>query len=279
MVSRRFLLVFLLWGLAAPAQAAVLGLQGQPLPHRTYRRIVSLAPSVTELLFAIGWGSKLVATTEHSDFPAEARKLPQVGGAESLNVERMVALHPDLILSIENRAPAIAQASRLTGAPVGVLESPTLESIALNAESLGEVLGPEGHAFAMKFRQDLRAVKPASRPVRVFFLAWDRPLMTVGPGSFLHDMLVRAGGENVVLSVPARHAGATRGYPLFSEEQLIASHPEVVFYPSNLQAAAMRLRAHLKTPRYVALDADDVSRPGPRILRALRLTVKSLNFR
>lgn len=263
--------LLMLLGLAGPAPAALLDQAGRPVPVKRYHRIASLAPSMTELIYAIGWQGRLAGVSDHCDYPPAARQLPRVGGAENLNVERMVALHPDLMLTVQNRAPAIQQASRLTGAPVVLLENPTLEAIAANAELLGTVLGPEGAAFARRFRSELAAVKPAPRPVRVFYLAWDQPLMTVGPGSYLDDLIRRAGGRNVGAT------GTGQGpYPMISEEQLIATRPQVLMYSSNLEVAAQRLAGRLGKIRLVALDADDVSRPGPRVLRALRQAARAL---
>lgn len=257
----RLLVVTLMaWAFALPAHA-LQDLAGRTVPSGDYRRIVSLAPSNTELVYAIGWGDRLIGVTDMCDYPPEARKKPRVGGAETLSVEHVLSLKPDLVLAIPSKAPALRQLARMLKAPVVVLESDTLESVAKNAEALGAVVGPEGKAFAARYRRDLARIEPAKTRPSVFYLVWDRPLMTAGPGTFLDDLIRRAGGRNVALEP---------GYRPFSEERLIASAPQVVLYPSNLQPAVARLRARVPRARFVALPADEVSRPGPRVLPAIR---------
>lgn len=264
----RILLTTLLFAiLTLPAQALT-DLAGRAVPPGNYRRVISLAPSNTELMYAIGWGDRLIGVTDMCDYPPEARRKPHVGGAENLSVEHILSLKPDLVLAIPSKAPALQQLSRMLKAPVVVLESDTLDSVAQNAEALGALMGPEGKAFATRYRRDLAGLKPAKWHPNVFYLVWDRPLMSAGPGTFLDDLIRRAGGRNLATEA---------GYRPFSEERLIAGAPQVVLYPSNLEAAASRLKTRLPRARFVSLSADEVSRPGPRVVGAIRQTARALD--
>lgn len=263
----RWLLWMLLWGACALPAHALQDLAGHRVPPADYRRIISLAPSNTELLYAIGWGERLVGVTDMCDYPPEARRKPHVGGAENLSVEQVLSLRPDLVLAIPSRSPALRQLARMLRAPVVVLESDSLEAVARNAEALGSVIGPAGTTFASRFRLELAAIQPAKHHPSVFYMVWDRPLMSAGAGTFLDDLIRRAGGRNLATE---------RGYRPFSEERLIAGAPQVVLYPSNLAAAAARLKTRLPRARFVPLSADEVSRPGPRVLAAIRQTARAL---
>ncbi|MBO9540868.1 ABC transporter substrate-binding protein [bacterium] len=264
-----FLLCLLaLLAIAAPAHAALLDFGGQPVPAGRYQRIVSLAPSNTELLYAIGWGDRVVGVTDACDYPAQARSKSKVGAAESLSVERVLALKPDLVLGIPSKAPVYAQLARMLKVPLAILPSDDLESVAANAEGLGAIIGPEGKRFAVNYRRQLAAIAPSRSHPKVFFMVWDRPLMSAGPKTFLDDLVKRAGGRNVVTAP---------GYATFSEEALIASAPDVIAFSDNLRPAAERLKARLKRPRLVALPADDVSRPGPRVIGAIQRAAKAFD--
>ncbi|HEY9900732.1 MAG TPA: helical backbone metal receptor [Pantanalinema sp.] len=262
------LCLLVLLALAAPAQAALLDFDGHRVPAGPYRRIVSLAPSNTELLYAIGWGDRVVGVTDACDYPAQARRKARVGSAENLSVERVLALSPDLVLGIPSKAPVYAQLGRMLRVPFVLLPSDDLESVAVNAEGLGEIVGPQGKRFAEKYRRQLAAIAPSRAHPKVFYMVWDRPLMSAGPRTFLDDLVRRSGGRNVVTAP---------GYAPFAQEALIASDPDVIAFPDNLRPAAERLRARLKRARLVALPADDVSRPGPRVITAIQQAAKAFD--
>lgn len=261
-----FLLVLL--ALAAPSQAALLDFNGHPVPKASYRRVVSLAPSNTELLYAIGWGDRVVGVTDACDYPAQARNKPRVGAAENLSVEKVLALKPDLVVGIPGKSPVFAQLAKMLKVPFVLLPSDDLDAVALNAERLGEVMGPEGKRFAASYRKQLAGIAPSRKHPKVFYMVWDRPLMTAGPRTFLDDLVRRAGGRNVV---------TTPGYTTHAEEALIASDPDVIAFSDNLRPAAERLQSRLKRARLVALPADDVSRPGPRVISAIKQAAKAFN--
>lgn len=264
---KRFLLAILCSAIALPANAALHDPQGCPIPRKAYHRIISLAPSNTELLYAIGWGNRLVGVSDFCNYPPEAKQKPKVGGPESLNIERMIALKPDLILAVGFQNPGLLQASKLTGAPIAVLNNKTVAGIAQNADDLGEYLGSEGHAFARKFRQSLTAIKPYPKKLKMFYMVWDRPLMTAGEGTYLNDLIRLAGGVNVA---------KVKDYAPYSDEAILMAKPDVLIYSLNQQSAATAMQARLHVP-IIGLDADEVSRPGPRIPHVLSQLILELN--
>lgn len=264
---KRFLLALSLLGTALPANAALSDLQGRPIPRKDYRRIVSLAPSNTELMYAIGWEDRLVGVSDFCNYPPRAMEKPKVGGPETLNIERMISLKPDLILTVGFRNAGLLQVSKLTGAPIAVLDNKTVAGIAKNAEALSECLGPDGRIFAHKFRQQLAMIKPHPGKLKMFYLVWDRPLMTAGEGTYLDDLIKLAGGVNVA---------KVKDYAAYSDEALLMAKPDVLIYSLNQQSAAKALQARLNVP-IIGVEADEISRPGPRIPKVLSKLLAELN--
>ncbi|MBX5463984.1 MAG: cobalamin-binding protein [Clostridia bacterium] len=245
-------------------------------------RIISFAPSNTEILFALGLGRRVVGVDAYSDYPAQAEKLPKVsapGPQLAYSVEKVVALKPDLVLTISGTEKVDAQLREL-GIPVLVIQpadlGQVLDSIRLIGRATGAVAQADRLAASMERRiraveAAARAIPPAKR-VRVFYEVWNKPLMTAGPGSFIDDLITRAGGINIA------HDAKT-AWPEFSEEELLARNPQVILIPSSAAAerAAIlggqrptwtRLDA-VREGRVYVVDENLVSRPGPRIVDGL----------
>lgn len=261
----------------APAGAAAGG-AGPP------ERIVSLAPSLTETLFAVGAGPRVVAVTDLCDFPPAARGLPKVGGLTSANLhlERVVAARPDLVLSVGlNQEEAVAALSRL-GLRVEVVPTDEggLAEVVAAARRVGELTGraAAGERVAGELERRLAAVDRAlaglprtARP-RVFYEVWDRPLMTAGPNSFLGELVERAGGANVFADVSGR-------WVQVSPEAVLARDPEVILTaardggPAGVDDFAARAGWSgidaVAAGRVYLVDGNLVSRPGPRVVEAL----------
>ncbi|MGH8799271.1 MAG: helical backbone metal receptor, partial [Casimicrobiaceae bacterium] len=147
------------------------------------RRIVSLAPSATELLFAAGAGERVIAASDPADWPPEAKRLPRVGDARSLDLERIVSLKPDLAVAWPYVAPAQIERLRALGVPVYSSDPHTPEAIAADIERLGALAGTAAvaNAAAARFRSRLAALRERERgaaPLRVFYEIWDQPLYT-----------------------------------------------------------------------------------------------------
>jgi iron complex transport system substrate-binding protein len=191
------------------------------------RRIVSLAPHITENLFAIGAGSRVVGTVDYSDYPEAARKIPRVGGYSRVDLEAVVALKPDLVLAWES-GNSMAQVDKLRalGVTVFVFQPNRLDDVATGLERLGELTGSgEGaRAAATRFRARLAELRGryAGRPkVGTFYQVWNRPLRTVGRDQIISDALRVCGGENVFgyLAVMA---------PAVTVEAVLAANPEAI---------------------------------------------------
>lgn len=238
------------------------------------QRIVSLSPAITELLFAAGAGSRVIAASEFSDYPAQARLLPRVARASSIDLERIAALHPDLIVAwASGYPPAMEDALRRLGIPVYVHEASTLESIASAIERLGRLAGsPSAAPAAADLRGEVQALRDRYRdrtPVRVFYQAWPEPLMTLGGRHIISEALQACGGVNVFAELA--QLVATVG-----EEAVLQRDPQLLLAsePGGHDRAALarwkkfpRLHA-VADGHLVTLDADHFDRPTPRMIEA-----------
>lgn len=191
------------------------------------RRIVSLAPHVTETLFAAGAGAKLVGAVDYSDYPDAAQKLVRIGGYSKLDLEVIAALKPDLAVGwASGNSPAHIDKLRALGIPVYLVQPERIDDVADNLERYGELAGTQttARAAAADFRQrlaDLRG-KYAARPkVRVFYQIWKQPLMTVGGGQVISDAIRLCGGENIFADLKPLA-------PKVSIEAVLAADPEIV---------------------------------------------------
>lgn len=192
------------------------------------QRVISTSPHVTELLFAAGGGERIVGTMSFSDYPEAARRIPLVGDNSQIDMERVVALKPDLLIVWQsgNTARQLEQLKSL-GIPMFYSEPHRLDDVATSLTRFGQLLGTEQRAQAAA--QDFRAkiARLAARygkraPVRVFYQIWDRPLYTLNGGHIVSDAIRLCGGENVfgTLKVVA---------PAVSTEAVLQANPEVVF--------------------------------------------------
>ncbi len=230
MMSRPSLIAFvlLLGATLARAEIVVRDDAGQdvrlPAPAR---RVVSLAPHLTELLFAVGAGERVVGVVDYSDFPPSAKAISHVGSAARVDLEAVAALQPDLVVGWRSgNSAATLEALRRLGLPVHVDEPEHIEDVARGLERLGRLTGMEqtADAAANAFRTRLANLRGryGSRPtVRVFYEVWNRPLMTVGGRQIISDLIHLCGGENVFAQL--------RGLaPTVAEEAVVAANPEAI---------------------------------------------------
>ena len=190
------------------------------------RRIVSLAPHATELLFAAGAGDRVVGVLSPADWPPEAARLPRVGDASAVDLERVVALGPDLIVTWPYLAPAQIERLRTLGVPIYVSDPHTPEAIAEDLERLGTLAGSADVAAraAGRFRTRLATVAATPRDhtrLSVFYEIWNQPLYTVGGGHLITAALDLCGGTNIFasLALPA---------PQVSIEAVLAAGPAAI---------------------------------------------------
>ncbi len=195
------------------------------------QRIVSLAPHATELVFAAGAGARVVGVVAHSDWPREARALPGVGDATALDLERIVALKPDLVVAWPYTMPAQLATLRARGATIFVSDPKTIAGIARDIEALGMLAGTDAtaraSAGALRARSDAVVAKYAgARSIAVFYEVWNQPLQTIGGRHLISEAITLCGGANVfgAQSLPA---------PTVSVEAVVAAGPEVIFAGSD----------------------------------------------
>ena len=236
------------------------------LPSRV-RRVVTLAPNLTEMVFAVGAGEKLVGTDDYSNFPAAARAIPKVGGMQP-NVEKIAALKPDLVLaSSEGNHPSLAPALTAAGIPLYVVRTDRLAEIAPAMQTVGEMLdAPRTEEAMRELHRDIAAqARRRSPKPRVMFAVWVDPLYVGGRDTFTDDLLKLTGAINAV---------EVTGWPQYSLESLLASPPELILYPKGAvtpqQIAALQKRVPELRAEIVAVDEDIFQRPGPRVVQAAR---------
>lgn len=261
---------------AAPARAAIdiTDDQGTPVHlDKPAARIVSLAPHITELLFAAGAGDKVVGAVQYSDYPEAAKKIPRVGGYTSIDMEKVAALKPDLVIAWKsgNRDAHLGKL-RALGIPVFINEPRKIDDVAKSLAQIGKLAGTEaaGDAAAQSFRKRHAALaaRYSSRPpVRVFYEAWNRPLMTVNGEHLIADVIRLCGGDNVFAKLPMLA-------PTIDVEAVLAASPEAIVASGMGEARPEWLddwRQWTKLPAVARgnlfyIPPDRIQRHTPRIL-------------
>lgn len=191
------------------------------------KRIVSLAPHVTETLFAIGAGEHIVGTVDYSDYPAAAKKIQRVGGYSRIDLEAVTALKPDLVIAWESgNSPAHVAKLRALGLPIYVTQPNRIDDVATTLERYSQLVGDAeaGRLAAMRFRERLEGLRNryATKPkVRTFYQIWKQPLMTVGGQQIITDAIAVCGGENVFAQLSSMA-------PTVTVEAVIAANPEAI---------------------------------------------------
>ena len=236
------------------------------------QRIVSLAPHATELLFAVGAGSRIVGTLDTSDWPVAARSIPRVGDSHALDLERILTLAPDLVVTWPWTAPAQVEVLRARGIAVFTTMPATIDGIAANLERMGALAGEpaagwrEAEAFRARLAQ-LRARFANARKVRVFYEIWDAPLYTIGGRHLISQAIDVCGGDNIfkALTLPA---------PAVDVEAVLAAKPEAIIAGAERGARPGWLDSWRRWKALPAVahdnlyivEADLLHRPGPRFL-------------
>ena len=241
------------------------------------RRLISIAPSITETLYALGLGERLVGDTDYCDYPPQARALPHVGALLNPSLEKIVALKPDLVLGTDeaNRRETADQLERL-GIPLYGVTAHTVEGTLQSLEDLGRILDWEQPTAkivtALRARVDSveKQVQSRSRP-RVLFVVWYRPLITAGSATFISDVIHCAGGVSISDDL-------TGEWPHMGVEEVLKRAPDVILLPRT-EAFAPGLEEFQKLPGWRDLAAvknhrlylvsETIMRPSPRLIDAL----------
>ncbi len=252
------------------------------------QRVVSLAPSNTEILFAIGAGTQVVGRDEFSDYPAEAKTVASVGGSMgTYNVEAIVALHPDLVLAAEINNPELVKKLEDLGLTVYYLKNPkTLEEMYVNLEIVGRLTGHDTTQLTDSLKARVAAVDEKIAPLNSgpsVFYEYDatdpaKPY-TYGPGSFGDLLITRAGGFNIGSELKD-------AYPQMSLEQIVVSNPSIILLgdaqwgvtvDSVLARPGWDTVAAVQSKSIFPIDDNLISRPGPRLVDGLEALAKLLH--
>ena len=241
-------------------------------------RIVSLAPSLTETIYALGAQNHLVGDTDFCDYPPDAQKKTKVGGAINPNLEEIAALHPDLVLVTReiNRLETVRALDTL-GIPAYATDAHSVDDIISNTQKLADLLGiPEaGKTLTADLRMRLAKLQAKLKgipPTRVLFIVWTEPLISIGKNTFIADALNKADATSIVDS--------PRDWPQMSLEEVVHLQPDyLVFAASHSEGGARDFEALVDRPGWRNLDAvrnrhyavisDAVNRPAPRIVSAI----------
>ncbi|MBA5690679.1 cobalamin-binding protein [Rugamonas apoptosis] len=235
------------------------------------RRIMSLAPHATELLFAAGGGDRIIGTVSYSDYPAAANSIPRVGDNREVDLERIIAMKPDLLVVWRHGStPRQIEALRQLGIPMFHSEPHKLEAIPDSVLRLGQLMGTEAVAqpAAADLRQQLDALaaKYAGRPpVRMFYQVWDKPLFTLNGTHIVSDSIRLCGGENIFGKLKAVA-------PTVSVEGVLQEDPEAIFGTAEKNYGGINLWRPYTTMKAVrngnlfTLNGDLLNRAGPRMV-------------
>ncbi len=244
------------------------------------KRIVSLAPGITETLYALGLDDQIAGVTTFCDWPAAARKKPRIGGFSNPSIEKIVSLKPDLILATAdgNRKDTIQQMEKL-GFPVFVTNPSSIRGFLGSIVNIGKITNREEEAEKLvaklqgKLNSITRQVRHKKKP-RVFFQLGMEPVFTVGKGTLINEMIERAGGINV--------AGLdSANYPRYSAEGIIGVSPEIIIFApmvndKNFAAVKRFWEKYKEIPavkynKIYPIDADLINRASPRIFDAVEI--------
>lgn len=258
------------------AALAILACNAPERPPATVRprRVVTLAPNLTEVVYALGAGGTLVGTDDYSDDPPAAKALPKVGGVQP-NVEKIVALRPDVVFATTTGStPALGKALAAAQIPLVLLRHERLSDIRTAIITIGKRLGV-GDATELADRVD-RAFqsqrRTRSKRPRVMFVVWTDPMYVAGRDTFADDYFALAGADNAV-------PPSVTGWPQYSLESFIANPPDLLLYPSRsvtrAQVDALLARAHVACA-VAPIDENRFTRLGPRAPEALRMLNEEL---
>ena len=263
--------------LASLAQVAVVDDLGRSVSlPASARRVVSLAPSITESLFAIGAGECLAGVTTYCDYPPAVSSLPRVGGMTNPSIETILSLHPDLVVvSMEGNIREDFARMTALGVPVFVTNPRTLSGISRSLEQLGELTGHRAEARSLVDSISVRVsrvrAQVSGQSLRTLLLVSLRPLIAAGGKTFLHELLEASGAQNIASTAPGT-------YPAYSREAVLAENPDAIILTADLTANIAGLTAlfpewanlaAVRNGRVYRINADIVSRPGPRAVDAL----------
>jgi len=250
------------------------------------KRIIALAPSITEIIFALGQQDRLKGTTQYSNYPAEAALLPKVGSYVRLDLERIVALKPDLCIAIKDGNPKeIIDRLQSLDIPVFAVNPHNLGSMLETIQIIGGILNASLDAKTLlndmrsRIQQVDAIVSRADHRPRVFIQIGISPIVSAGTNTFINELIFRAGGINVAAGYSA--------YPHFSREQVLALAPDVLIVTSMARSGAYEKAKEdwyrlsdmpaVRQKRIYTVNSDLFDRPSPRLVEALEILTRLLH--
>jgi len=247
-------------------------------------RVITLAPNLTEVVFAVGAGDRLVGNTTYCDYPPEAKAIAKVGDTLHPSLERIIALKPQVVLiSTASQLETFTQQLQNQNIAVFVTDPHDLEGVFRSIEQVGQIMGQQQQAetLVLNLRQRASAVEQAVKnlpPIRVFYQASGEPLYVPGHDAFVTDLMRRAGGISVTADVPG-------AWPKFSNESALAAKPEAIILPTGGSmgaanasvAEALRNSPAVLSGRVYKINDDHLARPGPRVIDGLEEIARALH--
>lgn len=247
-------------------------------------RVVSLAPNLTEIVFAIGAGDRLVGRTSYCDFPAEAKAVAEVGDTLHPSIERIISLKPQVVLvSTASQLEVFTQQLQSQNIAVFVTDPLDLEGVFRSIRQVGQILGQTQQAdqLVQKLRERSNAVEQAVKPkppVRVFYQLSAEPLYTAGHDAFVTDLMRRAGAISVTADVPG-------AWPKYSNESALAANPDAIILPTggsmgganSVVTEALRRSPAVQQGHVYKINDDHLVRPGPRAVDGLEEMARALH--
>ena len=248
-------------------------------------RIVSLAPGNTEILYTLGLEDNIVGVSTYCDYPEAALDKPKIGGFSEVSVESVVALEPDVVFATGGVQEDVVQQFTQLGVKVIVLDACSLDEVLAAIGLVGRVTGCGDAARKLIVQLEERKAKikatiepwAKAEPRQVFYEVWYDPPISVGPGSFIHDLIETAGGINLM-------ARSNNPYPVANLEEIIDADPDVIIYAHGAMSTAQvgerdgwRQMKAVRTGRIVSIEDENILvRPGPRIIEGLEALAKAI---
>ena len=238
------------------------------------KSIVALSPSAAEILFTIGAGDQVSAVSEFTDFPAEAKAKPVVGGfdGKTLSIETIMSFKPDLVYLTEGMHNFLIATLESNGIAYYVSKGDSIASVEAEILEVGKITGHEKEAAKVIDGMEIKLKKAASSgshssaAVKVYWEVWNAPYMSAGATSFINDVIRAAGGENIFSDLKD-------AYPMVSEESIISRKPAVILIPASTGQAASSVGLRngwsdipaVKNGKVFVVDDNVYTRPGPRV--------------
>ncbi|MFZ6658423.1 cobalamin-binding protein [Undibacterium sp. TJN19] len=278
--------VIVMTGLAGHAQASITvtdDLGNQVTLTKPAQRVISLSPHVTELIYAVGAGERIIGTVKYSDYPPQAKNIPRVGDNRQLDLERVLAMKPDLLIVWMHGAyERQLETLRQSGIPYFFSEPHKLENIPETFIKLGSLFGTEKQAqvAAAEFRQQIQQLSSQYQnksKVKTFYQVWGKPLYTLNDSHIVSDAIRMCGGENIFGKLPVTA-------PVVSTEAVLKENPEAIITGDSKTQEVSGIEQWKTFPSLLAtknnnlisIEGDLVNRSGPRIIEGTKLICQAL---